>query len=395
MHRIMRQKINAIGVTLLISLFGPLLPFTSRLEPLVAQAKSPQQLANEAETWQEFISERGGFSVLMPGKPTETIEPVNPQKNSGEYNHFSLQTQNGSLNYYIAYTDFLDVSNSLNVTQINEMFNVARDAAIKGGRLVKESNLKLNEYQGREIEVESSDGWRIKSRMYWVYPRLYVLIVRTNTKTLPPASDRFLNSFRLLKTQAQKSSPSLPERKTNISPKDEAARLYQEGSDLYGQNRFQEAIEKLQQAWEIAKKSGDREYETLVLSRLGRSYHHLKQYDKALEIYQQTLVIVRSLGIRQVEGIMLDYIGSIYNAQGQYQKAMDFHEQALTIFKETVNLRSQAIVMSNMGEVFANLNQTQKALESLEKSLSIFLQIGDKENARITVQQIQRLQQKK
>lgn len=226
----MCQNINAIGATLIISLMPPLMPFTSGTEVMAAQAKSHQKLAVESETWQEFISESGGFSVLLPGKPTETIVPAKPQDNSGEERQFSLETEDENLVYYISYTDFLNLSSQLNLSEIDEMFNSARDAFVEGGRLISESNLTLNEYQGRQLEREDSNGVRIKARMYWVYPRFYLLMVVTSTTTFSPASDRFLNSFKLLKTTSLKSYPSLQEVQKNTDPKDKALRLYQEGA---------------------------------------------------------------------------------------------------------------------------------------------------------------------
>ncbi|MCU0541658.1 MAG: tetratricopeptide repeat protein [Oscillatoriaceae cyanobacterium Prado104] len=340
MHRTRTQHINAIGATLLISLIGPLLPFASCIEPLAVQAQTPQKLASEAETWQEFVSDRGGFSVLMPGKPTETIKPANPQDNSGEEREFLLEMEDGNLVYYISYTDLPTFSNQLNLNQIDGMFNAARDAAVKGGRLIKESNLTLNEYQGRELEIEGTNGLRIKARMYWVEPRLYLLMVVTSTN-FTPDSDRFLNSFRLLKNTSLKSYPMLREVQANIEPKDEAL-------DLPKALNFQ------QQALEIFRQINNSQSSAIVLGNIGQIYYYQKQYDRALEAYQQSLVIFRKLSNCQGEGIMLDYIGSVYNSQGQYQKA----------------------------------------LESLEQALVLFQEVGDRENASITINIIQRVRQK-
>ncbi|NJL65840.1 MAG: hypothetical protein HC894_01390 [Microcoleus sp. SM1_3_4] len=58
MHRTTWQNINAIGATLIISIMPSLMPFTSGIEVLAVQAKSPQKLAIEAERWQQFASDR-------------------------------------------------------------------------------------------------------------------------------------------------------------------------------------------------------------------------------------------------------------------------------------------------------------------------------------------------
>lgn len=379
MHRTTCQNINAIGATLIISIMPSLMPFTSGIEVLAVQAKSPQKLAIEAERWQDFVSDRGGFSVLMPGKPTETIEPPKPQSRAGETRYFFVETEGGKVSYYVSYIEFPGLPSELSVREVNTLLNAARDGAVNNSTLLKESSIILNDYLGREIEIKTADGFRAKARIYWVHPRLYVLMMRTSTQTFSPASDRFLTSFKLLKNQAQKSYPNSPQTPRNIAQKDEATELYKEGSDLYDRGRFQEALFKLQKALEIVRKNGDREGEMVVLSRLGRTLDNLKQYDRALEVYQQALAIARQTSKRQIEGVILDYIGRVYQNTGDLAKALNFQQQALEIFRQINNSESSAIVLGNIGKIYHYQKQYDRALEAYQQTLVIFRQLNNRQ----------------
>jgi tetratricopeptide (TPR) repeat protein len=379
MHRTTCQNINAIGATLIISLMPSLMPFTSGTEVLAAQAKSHEKLAIETETWQVFASDRGGFSVLMPGKPTETIEPPKPQSRAGEYRYFFVETEGGKVSYYVSYVEFPGLPSQLSVSDVNGLLNAARDGAVKNSTLLKESNIILNDNLGREIEIKTADGSRTKARIYWVHPRLYILMTRTSSQTFPPASDRFLTSFKLLKTQAQKSDLNSPQTPSNIAQTNEATELYKEGSELYGQGRFQEALVKLEKALELVRKNADREGEMVVLSRLGRTLDNLKQYDRALEVYQQALAIAKQTSNRQIEGVILDYIGRVHQNKGDLAKALNFQQQALEIFRQIKNNDSSAIVLGNIGKIYHYQRQYDRALEAYQQTLVIFRQLSNRQ----------------
>lgn len=379
MHRIISRNFSPIVATLLISVTPSLLPFASGIEPLMAQTKTPQNSTLEVKKWQEFTSEKGGFSVLMPGQPTETIEPAKPQRVAGESRYFSVETEGGNFSYYVSYIEFPNLPSQLNISQINSLLNSARDGATNNNTLLKESSITLNDNLGRELEMKTADGLRAKARIYWVHPRLYVLMMRTSAQAFPPASDRFLSSFKVLTTPTQKSIPNTQTRPTNLSQKDSGTEFYKEGSELYERGRFQEALGKFEKALETVRKNSDREGEMVVLSRLGRTLDNLKQYDKALEAYQQALAISRQLNNRQIEGILLDYIGRIYEVRGDLSKALNFQQQALEIFRQINNSESTAIVLGNIGKIYHYQKQYDRALEVYQQNLVIFRKLGNRQ----------------
>lgn len=181
---------------------NPVFPFT------LAQEKTPQTPVSESVQWQEFSSTEGGFSISMPGQPTERELPVRGGNSSVSSREFALVLEEEKLVYSVNYADFPMISEELNPSQINLLLDGARDAAVrnlKNGQLVSDRPIELNGYIGREIEVANPDGFSAKTRLYWVQPRLYMIVVASTSETgLNRESERFLESFRLLAEKGAK-----------------------------------------------------------------------------------------------------------------------------------------------------------------------------------------------
>lgn len=175
---------------------NPFFPFS------LAQEKTSQNPVSESVQWQDFSSSEGGFSISMPGQPTERELPVRGGNGPVSSREFALVLEEGKLVYSVNYADFPTISTELNSSQINLLLEGARDAAVrnlKNGQLVSDRPIELNGYIGREIEVANPDGFSAKTRLYWVQPRLYMIVVASTAETgLNREAERFLDSFQLL-----------------------------------------------------------------------------------------------------------------------------------------------------------------------------------------------------
>ncbi|VEP15844.1 Tetratricopeptide repeat protein (fragment) [Hyella patelloides LEGE 07179] len=119
--------------------------------------------------------------------------------------------------------------------------------------------------------------------------------------------------------------------------------------NAYGSlGQYQRAIDYYQQALEIARDIGDREYEGHSLGNLGLAYGYeghslgslgnvyssLGKYQRAIDYYQQALEIAQDIGDRGHEGRSLGNLGLAYGSLGEYQRAIDYHQQALKIARD-------------------------------------------------------------
>ena len=98
----------------------------------------------------------------------------------------------------------------------------------------------------------------------------------------------------------------------------EADQLLDESLSLWRVSRWQEALQKLEQALILYREIGDRHGEGRTLTGLGAITDNLGQYPQALEYYEQALVIRQEIGDRSGEGVTLNNIGLNYKKIGQY-----------------------------------------------------------------------------
>ena len=99
-----------------------------------------------------------------------------------------------------------------------------------------------------------------------------------------------------------------------------------------GQQRH--ALQVLDEAVELADKSGDRKTRTLAKSRMGAALLLILQFDRAETLLRESLKSARAEGDSQMSAAILNDLGNLLAAQ---QK----HSEALAAFRESAELRSQ------------------------------------------------------
>ncbi|MBD1842194.1 hypothetical protein H6F89_01970 [Cyanobacteria bacterium FACHB-63] len=144
--------------------------------------------------WKRFTSQRGGFSVVMPGTPKE-------RKENG-LTLFELIRDDESVRYSVGYLD-LPVAPGTDKRLQNEVYEGVRKGAAKDqGELVSFRTIQLNRFPGREMNFKLPDEMVAKWRIYLVNRRAYFVNVTTTKDNqeqgLSTSINVFLNSFRLV-----------------------------------------------------------------------------------------------------------------------------------------------------------------------------------------------------
>ncbi len=316
--------------------------------------------------WQQFTVREGGFSIFLPRKPKETIEPVGMGAGAGTLHNFFVELQNST--YGISYADFPNISGDLNAQQINDLLDSVRDGVVGKGKLLKERSITINGYVGKEIEFVDVDKLNYKTRIYWVKQRLYQQIVVSPNPRLILAQDtnKFLDSFKLLAISAQQGKPTLI-----ASVNNELATLAQTSKEQLQRGDFKAALTTLQQALAIARRNNDKPSIGTLLNNIGEAYRSQSNYVQALDFYQQALAITKELKDRAEEGIVITNISSIYESQGNYSQALKFAEQGLAIHKEVGNRALAGTTLNNIGIIYQSRGEYDRALSSLQEALAI------------------------
>lgn len=135
--------------------------------------------------------------------------------------------------------------------------------------------------------------------------------------------------------------------------------------------RWPQAIDHLNQAIALQRRTGARQQMAYTLSNLGEAYLEEGEEDQAVTCYQEALEIARSGGDRVAEILPLIGLGVIASHRGNQPEAMTWLEQAETLAAESGNLPARAEALLRKAEALMQadrLEEAQQALRQAEQS---------------------------
>ncbi|HUE83884.1 MAG TPA: hypothetical protein VMM84_17405 [Pyrinomonadaceae bacterium] len=142
--------------------------------------------------WSKFTSEKGRFSVLMPGDPSENVEITDSPHGPYTTNMFTLSADNRF--FMVAWVEY-DPNFNFGV---QAELNANRDNFVKGfnARLTGATRqITLEGNPGIEFTAERDDAF-VKSRVYVVGRRPYMLVGISRNQN-DTEVDRFLSSLEM------------------------------------------------------------------------------------------------------------------------------------------------------------------------------------------------------
>jgi hypothetical protein len=172
--------------------------------PPAAETPAPERTP---ANWKEFVSAAGGFSILFPGAPSNSVQKIE----GGEIHFHRLRTQ---AEYSVIYADSPAPIES-EETARNVLDGGAQGAvASLSGELLELKEITLVAHPGRALKAKLPDGKILRARMFLVRQRLYQIAITTPAESGSPveqttfyelAASKFLNSFKL--AEAEKTTP--------------------------------------------------------------------------------------------------------------------------------------------------------------------------------------------
>ena len=142
--------------------------------------------------WAKFEHEGGGFAVLMPGKPVETITQ------RPKYTMHSFTVTLGRSIFSVSYSDYVpevkldNTSVSSNIEKFNKNLNAT---------LLTTREMKIDGRSGVEFTAETP-ALNVKSRVFVIGNRMFqtaALVFKDVDDTI--AVDRFFDSFKFTTTK--------------------------------------------------------------------------------------------------------------------------------------------------------------------------------------------------
>lgn len=149
---------------------------------------------------QEFRSEAGRFSIMIPATPEESTQTMNTQ--AGKIDLHMFTAEKGDVGYIVGYSDYPE--DVVKQSDPENMLDGSRNGAVSNvnGKLVLESKVSLDGNPGREIVIDAKTGAgqdaTVKARIYLVGSRLYqVMVIGPKGQISSADMDEFLQSFKL------------------------------------------------------------------------------------------------------------------------------------------------------------------------------------------------------
>lgn len=160
-------------------------------------------LTLDQPNWQEYQSQAGRYSILMPGKPKEQTQAVDSAAGSLDMRLASYEDRSGA--YLVIYVDY--PATLIRSNQASEILDGAVQGAVNNvkGQLTRQQDFPLGTVPGREVEFNApakgaQPATHIKVRYFLTNDRLYqVMVVAQQNQGLPADVQKFLDSFKLSK----------------------------------------------------------------------------------------------------------------------------------------------------------------------------------------------------
>ena len=144
---------------------------------------------------------------------------------------------------------------------------------------------------------------------------------------------------------------------------EEAIVLFEEGNELYEQEKYREAATK----FEAFLEKNPTIYQVNI--NIGNCYREMGEYDKAIEVYNKILDEVKadkgSFEGDESAARALGSLGEIYVKKGDLEKASEYLKQAIDIFPE------DEVLAFNVGEIFFKQGEVDKAIEYFKLAVEI------------------------
>ena len=163
-----------------------------------------------AQTWQETVSTEGGFSLWSPEKMNHKVDSIATPVGKIAWHTYFLQQANeeaedaSSMIFMMSYCDYPAYTVHSDSTELlEEFFESTIDQAVAAveGELRYVTEQTLHDFPGRFWRIDYLDGEAvIKTRAFVVENRFYtVQVVSKRALNFNPASNRFFDSFKLLR----------------------------------------------------------------------------------------------------------------------------------------------------------------------------------------------------
>ncbi|MBM4240664.1 MAG: tetratricopeptide repeat protein [Euryarchaeota archaeon] len=157
----------------------------------------------------------------------------------------------------------------------------------------------------------------------------------------------------------------------------EAHKAFNRGSQLYNEDRLEEAIEYYKRALKLFKKFENTAGEADTLLEMGNTYGVLKDLDKASEYFRRALVLYGKNKDIVGEGYAFTGLGSIFEKYERYEESREYYLKAFKKFQKAKDYVRQGVVSNLIANSYETQGAFDDAIMDNENALELFQKAGD------------------
>ncbi|KIO23543.1 hypothetical protein M407DRAFT_26995 [Tulasnella calospora MUT 4182] len=137
-----------------------------------------------------------------------------------------------------------------------------------------------------------------------------------------------------------------------------------------------EALSTLDEAVEIASRSGDQLGLALALKTLGLTHSHLSDFAKAVHVVSEAIMITRNIGWGGGLSITLDTMGNLKLQLGDYSEAEANFQESISAARPIGDLFNLARGLEGLGECFQKQSKINEAAPLLEEACLLWYELS-------------------
>jgi signal transduction histidine kinase/CheY-like chemotaxis protein/HPt (histidine-containing phosphotransfer) domain-containing protein len=142
------------------------------------------------------------------------------------------------------------------------------------------------------------------------------------------------------------------------------------GSCYWLQGEYDQGLDELHVAHEIAKQIKERRLEARVLNNFGNIYRDLGDLAKALSYFEAALAINEELGDEFAQSVNLTSISNLLYDLGDYDSALEYALRCLPIFEKSSDTSRIITIYNTLGNIYFKQEQFEDALRYFEENLN-------------------------
>ncbi|WP_335618120.1 ATP-binding protein [Lentzea guizhouensis] len=149
------------------------------------------------------------------------------------------------------------------------------------------------------------------------------------------------------------------------------------GEALMNANRLDEALQHVQEAFDLATRSQVPKDLAWAHHTIGLTLYKQGHTDRAADHFRAALALFQDLHIPRAEGAALGLLGEICRQQKKFEEAGSYLVRALEISHDMGSLWNQASVFHRLSQLSADLGALDEAVGHIQRSVQIYSNFRD------------------